>query len=109
MIVGRILNKFVNVFTGLFGIASVIMMLLLYINTAAGGLVLLDKAPTILQLRNYFTLATVFCAGLEFTLKRNIFLAVIFAVIVAAAFVLMLYTDFAITIPGLMEYITPKL
>ena len=37
MIVGRLLNKVINIFTGLFGIATLILMLIVYINNAAGG------------------------------------------------------------------------
>lgn len=93
MIVGRLLNKVINVFTGLFGIATVVVMLIIYINNSLpflGG-----KAATLGSVRNYLTLATVFCAGLEFTLKRNIILAAIFAAILVAVAAFMMYTDFA--------------
>ncbi|MDE7406278.1 MAG: hypothetical protein K2M89_05345 [Clostridiales bacterium] len=94
MIVGRVLNKFINVFTGLFGIATVVVMLLIYLNNMLPFLG--DKANTLGLWRTYLTLATVFCAGLEFTLKRNIILAVIFAAIIVAVAAFMLYSDFGL-------------
>ncbi|MDE6293240.1 MAG: hypothetical protein K2L88_01305 [Clostridiales bacterium] len=97
MVVGRVINKFINIFTGLFGIASIILMLVIYINNALPINFLGDKAVTLGMIRNYCTLATVFCAGIEFTFKRNIILAIIFAVIIVAAAALMLYTDFGLT------------
>lgn len=97
MIVGRLLNKVINVFTGLFAIATLILMLVLYINSAINGVILnVNALATVERLRNYFTLATIFCAGAEFTLKRNIVLAIIFAIIVAAVAIFMVYTDCAI-------------
>lgn len=95
MIVGRLLNKVINVFTGLFGIATVVVMLIIYINNA-GGNFLGEAAFTLGNWKNYLTLATVFCAGLEFTLKRNVILAIVFAAIIVAVAVFMLYTDFAV-------------
>lgn len=96
MVVGKILNKFINVFTGLFGIATVVIMFVIYLNNALPVNFLGEKAITLAHLRNYFTLATVFCAGLEFTLKRNIILAIIFAAILVAVAAFMLYTDFGV-------------
>lgn len=96
MIIGRFVNKFINVFTGLFGIATVVVMLIIYINNALPVNFLGEKAITLGRVRNYLTLATVFCAGLEFTLKRNILLAVIFAAILVAVAAFMIYTDIAI-------------
>lgn len=98
MIVGRVLNKFINVFTGLFGIATVVLMLVIYINSAVPVNFLGEKAIMLGNLKDYFMLATVFCAGLEFTLKRNIILAVIFAAIVIATAVFMLYIDFSVNL-----------
>ncbi len=95
MIVGRLLNKVINIFTGLFGIATLILMLIVYINNAAGGHLLPAAAINIGSARNYCTLATVFCAGAEFTLKRNVIIAIIFAGIIAAVAVFMIYTDLA--------------
>lgn len=95
MIVGRLLNKIINIFTGLFAIVTLILMLICYIDSAFGGLIPIDAMLTIGRVRNYCTLATVFCAGIEFTFKRNIILAVIFAVIVVAVAVFMIYTDVA--------------
>ena len=96
MITGRILNKFINVFTGLFGIATVIVMLIIYINSASPINFLGENAITLGNWKNYLTLATVFCAGLEFTLKRNFIFAIVFAVIIASLLVFMLYTDLAV-------------
>lgn len=95
MIVGRLLNKLINIFTGLFAIATLILMLVCYINNYTHVLELVggDAVGTVERFRNYFTLATIFCAGIEFTLKRNIILAVIFACIVVAVAVFMIYTD----------------
>lgn len=96
MIVGRLLNKVINIFTGLFGIATLILMLIVNINNAAGGHLLPAAAAiNIGSARNYCTLATVFCAGAEFTLKRNVIIAIIFAGIIAAVAVFMIYTDLA--------------
>lgn len=95
MIVGRLLNKFINIFTGLFGIATVIVMFIIYLNNALPVNFLGDKAVTLGHFRTYLTLATVFCAGLEFTLKRNIILSIVFAAIIVAVAAFMLYTDFA--------------
>ena len=94
MIVGKILNKFINVFTGLFGIATVVVMFIIYLNNALPINFLGDSAITLGHFRTYFTLLTVFCAGLEFTLKRNVILAIIFAAILVAVAAFMLYTDF---------------
>lgn len=98
MVVGRVINKFINIFTGLFGIATVIIMLVIYINNALPISFLGEAAITLGHLKNYFTLATVFCAGLEFTLKRNVILAIIFAVILVAAAAFMLYIDFGLSL-----------
>lgn len=96
MIVGKVLNKFINVFTGVFGIAALICMLVIYINNVAGGTVLpIEAALSLGTARNYLMLATVFCAGAEFTLKRNLILAIIFAAIVVGVAVFMVYTDVA--------------
>lgn len=100
MVVGRIINKFINIFTGLFGIITLVLMLIIYINYSVkvGGTGILPEAAmeAINRARNYFTLATVFCAGAEFTLKRNVILAIIFACIVAGVAAFMVYADFAI-------------
>ncbi|MDE7164919.1 MAG: hypothetical protein K2O04_05815 [Clostridiales bacterium] len=96
MVVGRIINKFINIFTGLFGIATVVIMLIIYINNALPVSFLGETAITLGHLKNYFTLATVFCAGLEFTLKRNVILAIVFAAILVGAGAFMLYTDFGL-------------
>ena len=95
MIVGRLLNKVINIFTGLFGIATLILMLIVYLNNAVGGLIPAAAAIQIGSARNYCTLATVFCAGVEFTLKRNVILAIVFAGIIVAVAVFMIYTDLA--------------
>ena len=95
MVVGRVVNKVINVFTGLFGIATLVLMLVIYINNAIGGLIPSAVAQNIAAARNYCTLATVFCAGVEFTLKRNVILAMIFAGLIVAVAVFMLYTDLA--------------
>lgn len=94
MIVGRMLNKVINIFTGLFGIATLVLMLVVYINNAS-SVIPAATAIRIGNIRNYCTLATVFCAGLEFTLKRNIILAIVFGCIIVAVASFMLYTDFA--------------
>lgn len=97
MIVGRVINKFINIFTGLFGIATVILMLIIYLNNAMPfTLIPVEAAIKIGHARNYCTLATVFCAGIEFTLKRNVILAVIFAAIIVAVAAFMIYTDVAV-------------
>lgn len=97
MIVGRLLNKVINIFTGLFAIATLVLMLVSYINSAFGSVILQGNAlVTVERFRNYFTLATVFCAGIEFTLKRNVIFAVVFALIVVAVAAFMIYTDLAI-------------
>ncbi len=94
MVIGRILNKFINIFTGLFAIITIILMLVWYINHVAGGILLPGVAlVTIERVRNYCMLATVFCGGIEFTLKRNIILAIIFACIVVAVALFMIYSD----------------
>ena len=96
MIVGRLLNKVINIFTGLFGIATLILMIVIYVNNAEGGHIIpAAAAVSIGSARNYCTLATVFCAGAEFTLKRNIILAVVFAGILVAVAAFMIYTDLA--------------
>ncbi|MCH5156046.1 MAG: hypothetical protein J1F69_05500 [Clostridiales bacterium] len=94
MIIGRLLNKFVNIFTGLFGIATVVIMFVIYLNNALPVNFLGERAITLGHLRTYFTLATVLCAGLEFTLKRNLIMAIVFAAIIVAVAAFFLYTDF---------------
>ena len=37
MIVGRVVNKFINIFTGLFAISTIVLMLVWYINNSFGG------------------------------------------------------------------------
>lgn len=96
MIVGRLLNKIINIFTGLFAITTLVLMLVWYINHAFGGFLPASALSTVERLRNYFTLGTIFCAGIEFTLKRNVVFAAIFACIVVAVAVFMLYSDFAV-------------
>lgn len=97
MIVGRVLNKFINIFTGVFAIATLILMLIIYINNAAGGNIFpVAAAQSIGRARNYCTLATVFCAGAEFTLKRNFIFALVFGAIIVGVAAFMIYTDIAI-------------
>lgn len=93
MIIGRLLNKIINIFTGLFAIATLVLMLVWYINNAFGSVMPANALLTVERLRNYFTLATIFCAGIEFTLKRSLALAVLFACIVVAVAIFMIYTD----------------
>lgn len=93
MIIGRLLNKIINIFTGLFAIATLVLMLVWYINYAVGGFLTPSAALTVERVRNYFTLATVFCGGVEFTLKRNLIFAIVFACIVAAVAAFMIYYD----------------
>lgn len=77
--------------------ATLILMLIWCINTAFGGNLLpVAAAANVEKFKNYFTLATIFCGGIEFTLKRNIVFACIFAVIVVAVAAFMLYSDFAV-------------
>lgn len=96
MIMGRILNKVINIFTGLFAITTLVLMLVFYINNAFGGIMPESSALTLERTRNYFMLATIFCAGTEFTLKRSLVLAVIFACIVIAVACFMIYTDVSV-------------
>lgn len=95
MIVGRLLNKIINIFTGLFGMATLVLLLIIYLNNALGGIIPAAAAINIGTARNYCALATVFCAGIEFTLKRNVVVAIIFACIVVAVAMFMVYYDFA--------------
>ncbi len=95
MVVGRLINKVINVFTGLFGMATLVLMLIIYLNNAIGGFIPSAAAQNIAVARDYCTLATVFCAGIEFTLKRNVILAVVFAGLIVAVATFMLYTDLA--------------
>ena len=94
MIVGRLINKVINIFTGIFGMATLVLMLVIYLNNVV-GLIPAATAQYIGLARNYATLATVFCAGVEFTLKRNVIFAVVFAAIIVAVAAFMLYTDLA--------------
>lgn len=96
MIVGRAINKIINIFTGLFGIATVVLLLVIYLNNSIGGIIPADALNSIVMAKDYCTLGTVFCAGLEFTLKRNIVLAAIFAAILVAVGAFMLYYNFAV-------------
>ncbi len=94
MILGKALNRIINVFTGLFAIATLVLMLVWYLNRALDNLLLPESALlTVERFRNYFTLATIFLAGIEFTLKRNVVFAIIFAVIVVAVAAFMIYAD----------------
>lgn len=93
MVIGRLLNKIINIFTGLFAISTLVFMLVWYINSAIGGFLTPSAVLTLERLRNYFTLATIFCAGTEFTLKRNLILAIVFACIVVAVAAFMIYSD----------------
>ena len=92
MIVGRLLNKIINIFTGLFAIATLVLILVWYINHSFPVLPY-DTVMKIERWRNYCTLATVFCGGIEFTLKRNVILAIVFACIIAAVAIFMVYSD----------------
>ncbi len=96
MILGRLLNKIINIFTGLFAIATLVFMLAWYINNSVPFLEQ-SAVLTLERLRNYFTLATIFCAGTEFTLKRSLVVAIVFACIVAAVAGFMIYSDVAMT------------
>ena len=94
MVLGKALNRIINVFTGLFAIATLVLMLVWYLNRALDSLLLpVSAVLTVERFRNYFTLATIFLAGIEFTLKRNIVFAIIFAVIVVAVAAFMIYAD----------------
>ena len=96
MVVGRVLNKFINIFTGLFGIATVVLILVLAINNASPIRFLGETAITLAHAKDYCALATVFCAGLEFTLKRNVILAIVFAVILVGTAAILVYTNYAV-------------
>ena len=98
MIVGRLLNKFINIFTGLFGMATVLVMFVLALNNLLPVNFLGEKAISLGYMRTYFTLATVLCAGLEFTLKRNVIFAAVFAAILIAVVVMTLYVDFGMSL-----------
>ena len=98
MIAGRLLNKVINIFTGLFGMATVVVMFILALNNMLPVNFLGEKAISLGFARTYLTLATVLCAGLEFTLKRNVILAVIFAAIIVAVAAMTLYADFGMTL-----------
>lgn len=105
MVVGRLLNKVINIFTGLFAIATLILMLVGYINSSVQnaigfGFLPAAAALNIERFRNYFMLATIFCAGIEFTLKRSIVVAVVFAVIVVAVAGFMIYSDVTYVMPA---------
>ena len=92
MVIGKYINKIINIFTGLFAMATLVLMLVWCINNTFGFLP--DSAVlTVERFRNYFTLATVFCGGIEFTLKRNIILAIVFALVVVAVASFMIYGD----------------
>lgn len=94
MIVGKALNKIINIFTGMFGIATLILMLITYIQNALPFQVVPAQAAINIGIAcHYCTLGTVFCAGLEFTLRRGIVLAIIFAAIIVAVAAFMVYTD----------------
>ncbi|MCH5160653.1 MAG: hypothetical protein J1G04_01335 [Clostridiales bacterium] len=95
MIIGRLLNKIINIFTGLFAIATLVLMLVWYINHSL-PILPYDAVVTVERFRNYCTLATVFCGGIEFTLKRNVIAAIIFALIVAAVAIFMVYSDVSV-------------
>ena len=103
MIVGRVVNKFINIFTGLFAISTIVLMLVWYIKNSFGGFMPESAVLTVERFRNYFTLATIFCAGIEFTLKRNVILAVVFAVIVVAVAAFMIYSDVTFSLPEIPE------
>ncbi len=92
MIIGRLLNKIINIFTGLFAIATLVFMLVWYIDNTFGFLPS-NAVLTVERFRNYCTLATVFCGGIEFTLKRNAIFAIVFACIVVAVAAFMVYSD----------------
>ncbi len=96
MIIGRILNKVINIFTGIFAISTLILMLVWYINNAFGSFMPASAVATVEKFRNYFTLVTIFLAGIEFTLKRNIIFFIVFACIVVAVAVFMIYSDVAL-------------
>ncbi len=97
MIIGRFFSGVLNVLCGIFAIATLVLMLVWYINNSLGGILLnADALATVERFRNYFMLATIFCAGIGFTLRRNIILAIVFAVIVAAVALFMVYTDVAV-------------
>ena len=103
MIIGKYLNKVINIFTGTFAIATLVLMLVWYINNSFGGFMPESAVLTVERFRNYFTLATIFCAGIEFTLKRNVILAVVFAVIVVAVAAFMIYSDVTFSLPEIPE------
>ena len=89
------LNKIINIFTGLFAIATLVLMLVWYINHSF-PILTHDAVATVERCRNYCTLATVFCGGIEFTLKRNVILAIVFALIIAAVAIFMVYSDVSV-------------
>ena len=93
MIIGRLLNKIINIFTGLFAMSTLVLMLVWYIDYAVGGVLTPNALLALERARNYCMLITIFLGGIEFTLKRNLFFAIVFAAIVVAVAAFMIYYD----------------
>ncbi|MCH5162114.1 MAG: hypothetical protein J1G38_01335 [Clostridiales bacterium] len=96
MIIGRVLSRVINIFTGLFAMATLVLMFVWYINYAVGGLLPASALHSLESARNYCMLVAIFLGGIEFTLKRNLIFAIIFACIVAAVAGFMIYYDVSI-------------
>lgn len=94
MIIGRPIAKILNILAGLLGIATIILMLVKYVDIALPFNVLPEATlVTIETIITYTTWGTLFCCGLAFTLKRNVIFAAVFLVIIIATLALMVYCD----------------
>lgn len=94
MIIGRPIAMLLNILAGILGIATIILMLVKYINMALPiNFLPADILAQIDSIIMYTTWGTLFCCGLSFTLKRNVIFAVVFLVIIIATLALMIYCD----------------
>lgn len=91
MIIGRPIAKVIDYITGLCAMATLVLMLIYYIN-ASWSILPTSAMLSIIRWKDILTLATLLLASVEFALRRNVILFIIFAVIIVAVSVFVFYS-----------------
>lgn len=92
MILGRPIAKLLDVVTGITAFCMVAVLAFCFINAKFPILKNPDALETLYKVRDVGVMLVVGLAGLEFALKRNVFVFIVFAVILAVAAAFMFYS-----------------
>lgn len=92
MIFGRPLAKIIDIVTGIAAFCVVAVLAFCFINTKFPIIQDAEKLASLYKVRDVGVLLVVGLAGLEFALKRNIFIFIVFMILFAIAAVFMFYS-----------------